>query len=96
MESTLPQGSPQIAQALNSLAATYEKERLFDRAETLNKRSLAILEGSSSPNYPMLIESLKSYALILCKTGRSIEAEPFETRAMIYEARYKEMTRDHQ
>jgi hypothetical protein len=58
-------------------------------------RSLSILEGSPQPNYPMLVQTLRIYSLILSKTGRAIEAEPFETRALVYEARYKEaITKD--
>jgi hypothetical protein len=91
----LPPDSPRFAETLNDLAATYEKEGLYDDAERISKHSLSILEGSPQPNYPMLVQTLRTYSLILSKTGRAIEAEPFETRALVYEARSKEQMNKH-
>jgi hypothetical protein len=64
----------------------------YAEAEPLYQRSLAILEDSSPPNYPVLIEVLDSYALLLIKTERKAEAELVGTRVMVYRAKLKNST----
>jgi hypothetical protein len=54
------------------------------------QRALRILEKSSHPDYPALIEALMNYALVFQKTKRKAEAELLQTRAMVYRAKFQE------
>lgn len=71
--------------AYTSLARGYYAE-----SESPSKRALSVLERSSPPNYPELIQALTNYAAVLEKTGRKAEAELLETRVMVYRAKLRE------
>jgi hypothetical protein len=71
--------------AMTDLARGYYAE-----AESPCKQALGILEKSSPPDYPALIEALVNYARVLGKTKRKAEAELLETRAMVYRAKLQE------
>jgi hypothetical protein len=64
----------------------------YSQAESSCARALAILEKVSPHDYPSLIQTLNTYALLLVKTNRKAEAELFETRAMVYKAKLLEDT----
>ena len=50
-------------------------------AETLFKRSLAVLEKALRPEHPSLAGALENYATLLRETGRNAEAEELGVRA---------------
>jgi hypothetical protein len=58
-------------------------------AEPACQRALSILEKTSPPDYPNLIDALNTYALLLLKTKRKAEAELVQTRIMVYRARWE-------
>jgi tetratricopeptide (TPR) repeat protein len=73
---------PRLATTLRDLAALYESQSKFDKAETLYQRALAISESLLSPNDPKLIESVSKLADIEWLFGRLDKAELLCQRAV--------------
>ena len=86
LEKTAGLDSPEIASALNNLAALYQRaDRLAD-AEPLFKRALAIREKSPGSGQTDLGQSLNNMATLYEKLGRHNDSEPLFKRALaIYE-----------
>jgi tetratricopeptide (TPR) repeat protein len=89
-EQLLGKDHPRVADALIKVACASLARGYYAEAESPSQRALSILEKSSPPNYPALIQALTNYALVLDKTKRKAEAELLETRAMVYRAKLKE------
>jgi hypothetical protein len=66
---------------LNNLAGLYEKQGDHAEAESLYKKSLAIMEKALGPNHPHVARSLESLAGFYRRINRDAEAEPLEERA---------------
>jgi tetratricopeptide (TPR) repeat protein len=81
---------PAVATGLNKVAAADLARGYYTEAESPCQRALNILEKSSPLNYPAMIDALENYAFLLEKTKRKAQAEPLETRAMVYRAKLKE------
>jgi len=65
----------------------YQAQGNYAEAETLNQRSLAILEKALGPEHPDVAQSLENYAALLRKTGRPDEAAEMEVRAKAIRAK---------
>jgi tetratricopeptide (TPR) repeat protein len=89
-EQSLGNDHPGVVDGLHKVALADLARGYYAQAESPCKRALSILEKSSPPNYPKLIQALMEYALVLEKTKRKAEAELLETRAMVYRAKLKE------
>jgi len=72
---------PDVAISLNNLAALYEDQGDYAKAEPLYRRSLAIREKALGPNHPDVATSLENLAALYRATGRSSEAQALERRA---------------
>jgi hypothetical protein len=79
-----------VADALIKVADASLARGYYAKAKSPSKRALSVLERSSPPNYPELIQVLTDYAAVLEKTGRKAEAELPETRVMVYRAKLRE------
>jgi hypothetical protein len=66
---------------LGNLARVYGAEGSYPEAESLLKRSLAILENTRGAKAPELVGSLENYAGVLRKMSRNAEATEVEARA---------------
>ena len=64
---------------------------MYSEAESSCLQALDVLDNPASRDYPFLIATLNIYVHLLLKTGRKAQAEPLETRAMVYSARFKEI-----
>jgi tetratricopeptide (TPR) repeat protein len=87
---------PSVAKGLSKVAVADLVRGYYTEAEWPCKRSLDILEKSSPPDYPALIDALKNYACLLERTKRKAQAELLETRAMVYLAKLRENKTKHQ
>jgi len=85
-----------VARSLSKVAMTDMARGYYAEAESPCKRALGILEKSSPPDYPELIQALVNYAWVLEKTKRKAEAELLETRAMVYRAKVQANKRKNQ
>ena len=88
-EKALGPEHPQVAIDLNNLAVLYKIQGLFEEAEPLYKRSLAISEKALGPEHPNVAQSLENYAALLRETGRASKAEKLEVRARAIRATYE-------
>ena len=70
LEKTVGLESPEIASALNNLAALYQRQERYAEAEPLFKRALAIRERSLGPGHPDIAQSLNNLATHYEKQGR--------------------------
>ena len=93
-ETTLGAQNPDLAQVLTLLAAADVFRGYYGEAEPFCQRALGILEKSSPPDYPALIDVMKVYAALLTKTQRQAQAELLETKAMVYTAKMKNKSRN--
>jgi len=66
---------------LGNLARIYGSEGRYPEAESLLKRSLAILEKTRGAKAPELVGNLESYAGVLRRMSRSADAAEIEARA---------------
>jgi tetratricopeptide (TPR) repeat protein len=85
---------PQVAHVLNGLALADLLQGNYTEAEPSCQRALAILEKSSPPDYPALIQTLRIYARVLQKTKREAEADLLETKAMVFAAKMKNKSKN--
>jgi tetratricopeptide (TPR) repeat protein len=72
---------PDVAKALDTLAALYIEENKLVEAEPLLKKSLAIQERATPPNSSDLARALDKLAELYEKQGRSADADPLLKRA---------------
>ena len=70
-----------MATSLNDLALLYLALDLYEQAEPLFKRSLAIKEKALGPDHPNVATSLENMADLYRKTGREKTAEALAKRA---------------
>lgn len=73
--------SPEVADALDTLASLYEAQHKYAEAEPLLKRSLAIREKSKAPA-KTIAEALNNLARLYEKQGRTADAQALEKRAV--------------
>jgi len=93
-ENSLGEQHPELAHVLTLLAAADVFRGYYVEAEPFCRRALGMLEKSSPPDYPALIDAAKVYAILLSKTQRQAQAELFETKAMVYAAKMKNKSRN--
>jgi hypothetical protein len=67
------------------------KRNAYEDAEAYCQYALSILGKTLPHDYPALIKVLNIYATLLVKTDRKAQAELVETRAMTYQAEFREM-----
>jgi hypothetical protein len=80
---------PNVATALNNLAALLQATNRLAEAEPLMRRALAIDEASYGSDHPNVATDLNNLASLLQATNRLAEAEPLMRRALaIDEASY--------
>jgi len=73
---------PNVATALNNLAALLDATNRLAEAEPLLRRALAIDEHSYGPDHPEVARDLNNLAVLLRDTDRPAEAEPLYRRAV--------------
>ncbi len=66
---------PDVAQALNNLAALYARQGRNAEAERLFKQSVATFEKTLGPNHPELADVLENLAGLYKDQGRYADAE---------------------
>ncbi|HEY0910612.1 MAG TPA: CHAT domain-containing tetratricopeptide repeat protein, partial [Bradyrhizobium sp.] len=81
-QKVLGQDHPNVAMALNDLAALYEAENKLGQAEELHQRSLRIREKLVGPDDPVLAQSLGNIAVVYLAEGRYAQAEESFKRAL--------------
>lgn len=81
-EKKLGSEHPEVAPALNYLAALYAAQGFYDDAEPLFKRSLALREKALGPAHPSVAIALESLAGLYQDQGRYGEAEPLFKRTL--------------
>ena len=80
-EKALGPDHPDVAISLNNLAALYDTQGDYAKAEPLYERSLAVLEKALGPDHPSVATSLENLAALYRTTNRDAEAELMEKRA---------------
>jgi tetratricopeptide (TPR) repeat protein len=73
---------PDVAQALNNLAALYARQGRNADAERLFKRSVVTFEKTLGPNHPDLADVLEILAGLYKDQGRYADAEQLSRRSM--------------
>jgi len=81
-ESSLGEHHPNVAAALNNLAALLHATNRLGEAEPLMRRALAIGENSFGTEHPDVARHLNNLAQLLQATNRCGEAEPLMRRAL--------------
>jgi tetratricopeptide (TPR) repeat protein len=81
-EKTLGPNHPDVASALNNLAALYEEQSLYEKAEPLYKQALVIREKTLRPDDPDVAHSLNTLADLYNEQGRYAEASPLYKRVL--------------
>jgi len=81
-EASLGKGHPNVAIALNNLAALLQATNRRGEAEPLMRRALAISEASLGKNHPTVANRLNNLARLLQAANRFGEAEPLMRRAL--------------
>lgn len=77
---------PGVAATLNNLAVLHGKRGLYQEAEPLCKRALAIREKKYGPNHPDVAKQLNNLALLCVNLGKFDEVNQYYSRAIdIYE-----------
>ena len=71
-----PPGDPRLGRSLNNLAAVYYKQKDYDRAEPLMRRSLNVLEEALGPKTADVAQTKKNLAAIYYLQGNFADAEP--------------------
>ncbi len=79
-EKALGSDHPDVAQALNNLAALFRDQGRYAEAEPLLKRALAIYEKALGPDHPDVAQALNNLATLYYNQGRTAEAEPLYKR----------------
>jgi Flp pilus assembly protein TadD len=86
-EKKLGPDHPDVAQALNNLAAVYGKQGRSADAERLFKRSLAVFEKTLGANHPDVAGVLNNLAALYKAQGRTADAEPLFKRSAAIRAK---------
>jgi CHAT domain-containing protein/lipopolysaccharide biosynthesis regulator YciM len=81
-EQALGKNHPDVAKSLNNLALLYQTQGLYDRAEPLHERALAIREAALGKNHPDITRSLNNLANLYNEQGLYGRAEPLYQRAL--------------
>ena len=81
-EQALGPDHPDVATALNNLAALYDAQGRYAEAEPLYLRSLGIREQALGPDHPDVAAALNDLALLYDDQGRYAEAEPLYRRSL--------------
>ena len=81
-EKALGSDHPDVAQALNNLAALFRDQGRYAEAEPLLKRALAIYEKALGPDHPDVARALNNLAALYGDQGRYAEAEPLYKRSL--------------
>ncbi len=81
-EKTLGPNHPEVAIAVNNLAALLKATNRLAEAEPLMRRTLAIWEKGFGPDHPQVATGLNNLALLQQATNRLAEAEPLMRRAL--------------
>ncbi len=71
-----PPGDPRLGRSLNNLAAVYYKQKDYDRAEPLMRRSLSVLEEALGSRNGDVAQTKKNLAAIYYLQGNLADAEP--------------------
>jgi Tfp pilus assembly protein PilF len=77
---------PDVAQALNNLAAVYVRQGRNADAERFFKRSVATFEKTLGPNHPDLADVLENLAGLYKDQGRYADAKALFKRSMAIRA----------
>ena len=86
-EASYGKDHPNVATALNNLAALLQATNRLAEAEPLMKRALSIDEASYGKDHPNVATALNNLAALLQATHRLAEAEPLSRRATLIFAR---------
>ena len=70
------------AALLGKMGRYLDDRALYQEAEPLYQRSLAILEKALGPDHPEVAATLNNLAALYCSQGRYAEAEPFLRRSL--------------
>ena len=70
-----------MTDGIKQLALLYEAQGNYAEAEPLYVRALANEETSLGPDHPEVLQSLRNYAALLRKMGRTAKAVKMEARA---------------
>lgn len=73
---SFPPGDPRLGRSLNNLAAVYYKQKDYDRAEPLMRRSLSVLTESLGRDNADVAQTQKNLAAIYYLQGNYADAEP--------------------
>ena len=73
---------PDVATALNNLAALYSRLERYDEAEPLLRRSLAIREKVLGPDHLEFAHAFFNLAALYRKQKRFSDAEPLHKRSL--------------
>ncbi len=92
-EKALGPDHPDVATAVNYLAALYSNQGRYAEAEPLIKRALAIFEKVLGPDHPDVAAALNNLAQLYDNQGRYAEAEPLYKRSLAI--REKALGPDH-
>lgn len=76
---------PEVARALNNLAALLQATNRLAEAESLMRRGLKIEEKSRGVDHPLVAVQLNNLAGLLQATNRLAEAEPLMRRGLLIE-----------
>ena len=76
------QEDPRLATSLNNLAALYQAQSKYAKAEPLYLRALAIKEKALGAEHPDLVRSLNNLAALYRAQDKYKEAEPLYQRAL--------------
>ena len=82
LSEALGEDHPDVAAALNSLAALYHEQGLYSQAEPLCKRALAICEKVFGTEHSRTAASLSNLAILYNSLGRYSQAELLYKRAL--------------
>jgi tetratricopeptide (TPR) repeat protein len=91
-EKSLGKDHPNVAAALNNLAALLQDTNRLEEAEPWMRRALAIDEKSYGPEHPNVARDLNNLALLLQATNRLGEAEPLSRRNVLIVLKFTRRT----
>ncbi|CAN5850103.1 hypothetical protein BH20PSE1_BH20PSE1_26500 [soil metagenome] len=73
MEKALGPEHPHVAASLNNLAALYDAQGQYGKAEPLYERALQILKKALPSDHPNLAQLMENYSALLAKLNRDPE-----------------------
>ena len=75
-------GHPDVAQTLNNLAGLYQAQARYQEAETLYRRSIAIIEKALGSGHPSIASPLNNLAELYRALGHYPQAETLYRRSL--------------